>query len=512
MGNHERLSDADAVLFRVGVIKSRRLSVRDDLEAPLLRLDGHGVTVGAFEEPEDMEMDQGKSYRSATVDPNVILTEVLSAQGFQFVESVDNGVWSRFSCPASLPDDVDVLVLLDPAQRLYSARGVTTRTATLVVYCGDLDVSALPLSAAAIKAVRLRDLETAISGTLPSELATIRAAALAAARAFGNGSSQSAADLEKTLQSVLPDRITEYASTYEKGNGQDKRFELATARILQVFVQQVFPLGGSLAGHEVPDGLAIQSTGDVGRPESAVYDCKSKSENSYSPSAAEGDQQARYLAIQERLKMDNGWRPRGVLMFTPEIDDDSLSRKVGKEAWKQITDRGYQVRFVSASTLWRLWSMASSEPFWSSHFSSTNFWRAIWDCTLPGIIESKLTALYGDRGTSCRVVTKAEAELAFFAGFAHRPQVVDSVSRALQQAEPGESRIARAVSRPKFLLSIFEALRKKRGTFASLSAETGVSELALRFFAWNKDLQPSTAEEWGDHGVSTLKQLAAEAS
>jgi hypothetical protein len=320
-------------------------------------------------------------------------------------------------------------------------------------------------------------------------------------------------DLEKILQSVFPDRITEYASTYEKGNGQDKRFELATARILQLLVQQVFPLGGSLAGHEVPDGLAIQSTGDTIRPESAVCDCKSKSEDSYSPSAAEGDQQARYLAIQERLKTDNSWRPRGVMMFTPEIDDDSLIKKVGKEeAWKQITDRGYQVRFMSASTLWRLWSLASNEPFLAAQFSPARFWQAIWDSTLPGVVEAKLSALYGDRGTSCRVVTKAEAELALFAAFAHRASLVESVSRALQQAEPGESRIACVVSRPKFLLSIFEALRKKRGTFASLSSETGFSELALKFFAWNKDLQPSTAEEWGDHGVSTLKQLVAEAS
>lgn len=512
MGNHERLSDADTVIFMAGVTKSRRLAVNGDLAAPLLRLDGHGVTIGPVEEPEDMDMDHGKDIRSAVVDPNVILTEVLSAQGFAFVESVDNGVWSRFSSPSSLPDDVDVLVLLDPAQRLYSARGITTRNATLVVYCGDREEAALPLSTAAIKAVRLRDLGTAIAGTLSSELATIRAAALAAVRAFGGGSAKSAADLEKTLQTVVPDRITGYASTYEKGNGQDKRFELATARILQLLVQQVFPLGGSLAGHEVPDGLAIQSTGDAIRPELAVYDCKSKSEDSYSPSAAEGDQQARYLAIQERLKTDNGWRPRGVIMFTPEIDDDSLVKKVGKEAWKQITDRGYQVRFMSASTLWRLWSLASNEPFLASQFSSARFWQAIWDFTLPGVAEAKLSALYGDRGTSCRVVTKAEAELALFAAFAHRAPVVESVSRALQQTEPGESQIARLVSRPRILLSIFEGLRKKRSTLAALSAETGFSELALRFFAWNRDLQPSTAEEWGDHGVHTLKQLAAEAS
>ncbi|HEX3760889.1 MAG TPA: hypothetical protein VHW23_19460, partial [Kofleriaceae bacterium] len=194
MGNHQQLSDADAVIFIAGVIKSRRLAVSGELAAPLFRLDGHGVTVGPIEEPEDMDMDHAKSIRSALVNPNAILLEVLSAQGFAFVESVDNGVWSRFSPPSSLPDDVDVLVLLDPTQRLYSARGITTRNATLVVYCGDRDEVPLPLSTAAIKAVRLRDLEAAIAGTLSSELATIRAAALAAARAFGRGSAKSAID------------------------------------------------------------------------------------------------------------------------------------------------------------------------------------------------------------------------------------------------------------------------------------------------------------------------------
>lgn len=240
-------------------------------------------------------------------------------------------------------------------------------------------------------------------------------------------------------------KVAEYASTRE-----DALFEWATAAILSPLVSRTFRFGNAFRGSPVPDGLVIESE------EAVLYDCKSKKDDNYPLAPPDADQQNRYLPILERLtKASPPIKGKAVVLFTPDVDEQTFVSQTQKEFWSKMVTAGYELLVVPARCLLALHVLTAGEDSFTAFFDCRAFWSALIDQTLVGVTEdTMLTRLLGDRAKRKRLVTVDQVQIAWLSGIVRRPPEVALVGEAVDVVDAG-SGLGVKVARPGVLRTFF---------------------------------------------------------
>ncbi|NPD27805.1 hypothetical protein [Corallococcus exiguus] len=464
---------------------------------------------GSDDENEDaMGSPSSENTTFATIDPLKLLSEAVAPHGFiigaamhGFVELLREG----------LPEDCAVFFYLRSGPGIFAVRAFNKAPAIIVLHVNDDvdDVTENPfLHTLGIHATRLRSLQSLDGSSIEQIVGPLKAAYIASTVVLGAPpSTQDAPSVDPTNREKLPvdpSKVAEYAST-----GQDRQFEQATARILMPMFDWVIPLGTAFSGRQVPDGVMFcsRSPSSTKRPEISHYDCKSKHKNSYELAPSDGDQQERYLDIQRRLE-EQGWRGRGVLMFTPDVDSSDIEEKTQKEAWGRVLAEERELIFIPARVLLRWWELQSREEYWrlQAFMSPELVWSALFDGRLPGTTDAVARRLLPTPRRGGRVLDEKMAEMIWLAGLHGFPQEVAAVAASLQEADP-DGPIERKLKLPTIMMQYVEALSKKGATLKSLANATGLHDDAVEYLLLSRTLTNQISIGLGAHLGLNLEHL-----
>ena len=430
------------------------------LDAKLLpdafrQFEGRGVVFGDVDEDDD-EGGEPVEVQRVQVDVAQVLSEALADRGLSVVECDNNDFFILAGAEAH---SVRFLFAANNQVPLYARQGEPAAPTSIVIHVrSDIDDEALPaLHAMGVHPIRLRDLATIDPAEL---LGTVRTVGVAReqARLQAGGELLDTTTGKKLIDLAHradPGLVEHYAST-----AAANLFEAATARIVAPLVRLALPFGSAFTGKPVPDGLLIGKVDE--KSEVVTYDCKSKQDDEYGLSPPDGDQQSRYLAIQDRLDREDGWRSRGVVLFTPQVPREKFESQIQKDYWRQIARHGRRLVVVPASVLARWYELQRAEmPGALGLFDPGCFWRALLDGELPGTADAHATKILPDRA-DCRLVTVAAAEVYWLAGFdAPLSPQHQAIKASLGQIDLKDRRTGRAAVRPSFLRTYYEALGRR---------------------------------------------------
>lgn len=394
---------------------------------------------------------------------------------------------------ADLPSDCSVYFLLRNTTALYAIRALAKAPALIIIHVNDDivdDDENIFLHPLGVHAARLRTLDSVITpASLASLAETLHAAFSVSTTALGATPLTSIVSLlepsKQEGRDADPSRLSEYAST-----SKEQLFEQATARVLQPMFQWLLPLGISFSGRPVPDGVVFRSDSPVSqnRREIAHYDCKSRSKNSYDLAQTDGDQQERYLDCQRRME-EHGWRSRGVLMFTPDVNPDVISDKTQKEAWARLLDGNRELIFIPAQILHRWWELQQQETPWQlrAFISPAFIWSALFDGTLPGLVTTVARRLMPIQRHVARLLDVTTAELIWIAGLHGFPESVDLVAKSLQATDP-EATIGGKLRLPNLMTQYVGALASKDATLTSIAQATKLQPPGVEYLLRSQEL------------------------
>jgi hypothetical protein len=106
-------------------------------------------------------------------------------------------------------------------------------------------------------------------------------------------------------------------------------------------------------------------------------------------------------------------------------------------------------------------------------------------------------------------VTLEEAELAWLAGIAAPSRGVRDIAASVLQADP-ENMATERIERPGLLQNFHAELREKAPSRVSISAATGLTDIAVQYLHANESFHPWGPREAGTKGVENLDRLRHE--
>lgn len=462
------------------------LDVMELSKAPeeLRALEGKGVTIDPSDEPDgspgDYDMLTASTERAqARIDVKVVLRDALSPYGLSVGDETEDGKFLNLAGDGVSPG-CDFYFLLDNNVPPYAVRAISRAALCVVLHTNQKlseDYNDTVAHAIGVHVLRLKDAESLDSETSRIELkrlAELHAATLAGGIHLYDGSS-CALDSDNSAD---PTKVAEYASS-----AQDDLFEAAIAQILSPLSEGLIVLGNRFRGKPVPDGLVIEGYRDE-KPALTIYDCKSKEEDLYELDASDADQQTRYLNIPRALVTEKNWQAYGVALFTPNVDSDQFQRKIIKSPWTSFKEAEGRMVIVPAKFVlkWHLLTQNENPYFFKLLFSTHNFWRAVTQQVLCGVAEPSQAALFPDRSRKIRLMTEADCELCWLAGFASitGEDKALQVASSIRSTDPGRINTA-SLTRPRIISRLYEVLNRKEVSLESVAGALKLTEAAVKY-------------------------------
>jgi hypothetical protein len=480
--------------------------------AALEKLSGHGITL----EPEQKFSEDTEAWamgtnagdeRIAEVDVEQVLAESVAPLGFSLGERLEDFVELR---RADIPAACRIFFLRRYATPVYSIRALAKQPALVVLHVNnelDEDLMNPGLGALGIHCRRLRTLGDLNEETLQHLIGPL-AGVGSAVEELAHPSPAVVAREAKSRAEVDPSKVVEYAFTQK-----DTPFENATARIIAPMFHHLFPLGAAFRGKPVPDGIIIGEKGPQGRQKLVVsYDCKSKKDDVFGFEPSEGDQQSRYLLIQERLaEQDPTFEGKGAILFVPDASQVDVEDRLKKDIWRRLAEEQRRLIVVPAKVLKRWWDLQGEESpgRLPTILNKAYVWDALFEAKLPDVNDAGRKLF--SSSSSARVITETDAELIWLAGLLARPhRITQTVADSLDATDPGSS-IKPRMELPHLVFRFYQALGPKKASWASLAAATGLAPPALEYLMVNTTFDGQGA--WvgvGDHVVANKKQFTQE--
>lgn len=447
-------------------------------------LKGKGVTIDPPDEPDgspgDCDMLTASTERAqARIDVKVVLRDALSPYGLSIGDETQDGKFLNLTGDGVSPG-CDFYFLLDNNVPPYAVRAISRSPLCVVVHANQKlaeDYNDTVAHAIGVHVLRLKDAESLASETSRAELkrlAELHAATLAGGISLYDGSSGS---LDSGSRAD-PAKVVEYASS-----AQDDLFEAAIARILSPLTEGLIALGNRFRGKPVPDGLVIEGYRDE-KPALTIYDCKSKKEDLYELDAGDADQQTRYLNIPRALVTQKHWQAYGVVLFTPDVDLDQFQRKTIKSPWASFTEAEGRMVIVPAKFAhkWHLLTQDENPYFYKLLFDTHHFWKAVTQQVLRGVAAPVQAALFPDRSKKIRLMTEAECELCWLAGFATIAEEDKAlqVANSIRNTDPGRINTA-SLTRPRIISRFYEVLDQKTVSLESVAGALKLTQDAVKY-------------------------------
>ncbi|QAT87452.1 hypothetical protein EJ065_5922 [Corallococcus coralloides] len=325
---------------------------------------------------------EANDQRIAEVNVEQVLAESLALLGFSLGERTEDFVRLQ---RADIPADCGIYFLLRNATPVYALRALTEVPVLIVVHVkngvDDAQVNS-SFGSLGLHALRLRSLAQLDAAALQMLIPPLIGVRAAVQEVASPALESVARDLQ-TRAEVDPLKVVDFAFTQA-----DTLFEDATARIIAPMFEHVFPLGAAYRGKPVPDGIVVGELGYAGhvRFPVASYDCKSKRDDIFGFEPGEGDQQSRYLRIQERLERDaREFESSGVILFVPDASQADVDERVRKDIWRALVEGKRRLVVVPAKVLKRWWELQGLElpGQLPSILNKSHVWEALLNAALP---------------------------------------------------------------------------------------------------------------------------------
>jgi hypothetical protein len=480
------LQAADKVL---GPLLWMRLEFMNLSKAPdeLRTLEGKGVTIDPPDEPDgspgDFDMLSADAERTrAHIDVKVVLRDALSPHGLSIGSETQDGKFLSL-VGDGVPPGCDCFFLLDNNVPPYAIRAISRAPICVVLHAnqklGD-DFNVRVAHAIGVHVLRLKDAESLNSEARHAEikaLVELQTVTLASGISLYDGSS----GVPESTKHADPAKVIDYASS-----AQEDLFEVAVARILGPLSQGLIVLGNRFRGKPVPDGLIIEGYRDE-KPAITVYDCKSKEENLYKLDAGDADQQTRYLGIPKLLVSQKHWLAYGVVLFTPDVLPEQFQRKTVKSPWTSFIEAQGRMVIVPARLAhkWHLLTQDESPFLFSLLFDTHHFWKAVTQQILSGVTCDVQADFFTDRAKKIRLMSEAEGELCWLAGFASvaDEEKLNQVANSIRSTDPGRINTS-LLTRPKIVARLYEYLDKRSVSLESLAQSLKLTQTAVKYLFW----------------------------